>query len=68
MQEPAFVLSRLYRVLLARHLVDDVDAYSGRADTIAQFRGQVPLDLLSRQRTKSVEQRHDPDFRPVAAE
>src|SRR5262249_4486592 len=51
-----------------RHLVDDVDAYSGRADTIAQFRRQVPLDLLSRQCTNSVEQRRDPHFRAAVAE
>src|SRR5262245_65760265 len=68
MQEPAFVLSRLYRILLACHLVDDIDPHSGRADTIAQFRRQIPLDLLSRQRTNSVEQRRDRDFRAAVAE
>lgn len=47
MEQPAFVLPRLDRVLLAGELVEDGDADAGLADAIAQLGGEVPLNLLS---------------------
>ena len=46
MQEPTVELSGLDLELFARQLIDDADAYSGAANTIAQLRSQIPLNLL----------------------
>ena len=56
MQQSSFVLPRLHCILLASDLVDHRNTHAGVADTVAQLRREVPLDLLSRERTNSFEQ------------
>src|SRR6266511_318285 len=56
MQQSSFVLPRLHCVLLPGDLVDHWNTHAGVADTVAQLRREVPLDLLSRKRTNSLEQ------------
>lgn len=62
MQELAFVLTRLDQILLARELVDDGDPNPGLADPVAQLRGEIPLNLLAREPTHSLEERSDVDL------
>src|SRR5258705_2367478 len=56
MQQTPFVLPWLDCILFASDLVDHGNTHAGVADTVAQLRREVPLDLLSRERTNSVEQ------------
>ncbi len=68
MQEPTIELSRLDLELFARQLIDDADAHSGAPHTIAQLRGQIPLDLLAAQCTNAFEERRDANLRPAFGE
>jgi hypothetical protein len=49
----------LYLVFLARSAIDHFDLDARGANAIAQFRGQVPLDLLRRKLTDPWQQRLD---------
>src|SRR6266498_4975755 len=55
-QQSSFVLPWLDYILLPSDLVDHCNTHAGVADTIAQLRREVPLDLLSREQTNSLEQ------------
>src|SRR6266542_912381 len=55
-QQPSFVLPWLDCILLPSNLVDHRDTHAGVTDAVAQLRREVPLDLLSRERTNSLEQ------------
>src|SRR6266498_3112062 len=68
MQKAALILTRLDCVLLARNSIDDVDSDACLANTIAQFRREIPLDLLSRQSADSIEERRNPDLRAALAQ
>src|SRR5215813_4493284 len=62
MQEPALVLARLDQILLAREPIDDSDPDPGLVDPVAQLRGEVPLNLLAREPSHSLEERSDMDL------
>src|SRR5260221_14559475 len=62
MQELALVLARFDQVLLAREPIDNLDPDPGLAYPIAQLGSEVPLDLLAREPSHSLEERGDVDF------
>ena len=68
MQQPSLVGARLDLVLLARKLVDHRHANLGVADSVAQLRGQIPLDLLAGKGTDSLQQGADAKLRAAFGE
>src|SRR5215471_9914488 len=68
MQELALILARLDQILLAREPIDDSDPDSGLADSVAQLRGEVPLNLLARESSHSLEERSDMDLGAVVGD
>src|SRR5438128_11949975 len=61
-EQAAFELSRLDLVLLARKFIDHRYTNLRIANTIAQLRGQIPLDLLAAQSADALEQGPDLEF------
>src|SRR5213079_2188132 len=68
MQQPSLVGARLDLVLLTRKLVDHRHANLGVADSVAQLRGQIPLDLLAGKGTDSLQQGADAKLRAALGE